>query len=84
MDAAEVKQLLETGIDGAEARVAGAGDRFDISVIADHFDGLSPVRRQQAVYACINHLIAEGSIHAVNIYTYTRDQWQTAERRGLV
>lgn len=84
MEATEVKQLIEAGIEGAEARVAGAGDRFDLIVIADHFDGLSKVRRQQAVYGCINHLMADNTIHAVNIQTYTCEQWQTAQSRGLV
>jgi acid stress-induced BolA-like protein IbaG/YrbA len=84
MDAAEIKQLVEAGIAGAEVQVAGAGDRFDLSVIADSFAGQSPVKRQQAVYACIKHLLDAGQIHAVNMQTYTREQWQTASRRGLV
>lgn len=82
MDAADIKQLIEDGIDGAEAQVSGGGDRFDITVIADHFDGLTPVRRQQAIYACINHLISDGSIHAVNLQTFTQAQWQQANPNG--
>lgn len=83
MEAAEITQLVEAGIDGAEVQVSGAGDRFDINVVSDAFEGLSAVRRQQAVYACINHLLADGSIHAVNLTTHTNEQWQTAKRRGL-
>lgn len=84
MDVADIQQLIEAGISGAEVHVAGGGDRFDISVITDSFAGQSPVKRQQVVYACIKHLLDAGQIHAVNMQTYTRDQWQTAARRGLI
>lgn len=84
MDASDIQQLIEAGIDAAEVHIAGAGDRFDISVIADSFTGQSPVKRQQLVYACIKHLLDAGHIHAVNMQTYTREQWQTAKQRGLV
>lgn len=78
MDAAQLKQLVEAGIAGAEVHVEGSGDRYNITVIAEQFAGLMPVKRQQAVYACINHLINDGTIHAVNLQTYTPEQWQAA------
>ena len=84
MDVSDIKRLIEAGIDGAEAQVTGSGDHFDISVIADHFVGLTPVKRQQMVYACIKNLLDAGAIHAVKMQTFTREQWQTATRRGLV
>ncbi|MCR9278431.1 MAG: BolA/IbaG family iron-sulfur metabolism protein [Pseudomonadaceae bacterium] len=31
------------------------------------FEGLNRVKRQQAVYACLNDYIADGSLHAVTI-----------------
>lgn len=79
MEPADIKQLIETRIDGADAQVTGAGDRFDITVISDSFEGKNAVKRQQAVYACINQPLNDGSLHAVNIQTYTRAQWQATE-----
>ena len=40
--------------------------------MSDAFEGLSRVKRQQAVYAAIQELIASGAIHAVTISTATR------------
>jgi acid stress-induced BolA-like protein IbaG/YrbA len=40
------------------------------------FGGLSPVKKQQLVYGCLTDQIADGSIHALGIKTYTQDQWQ--------
>tara|TARA_Y100000994_G_scaffold33241_1_gene23524 strand:+ start:203 stop:442 length:240 start_codon:yes stop_codon:yes gene_type:complete len=43
------------------------GNRANIEVLSTVFEGMRPVGRHQAVYACIAHLIADGRIHAVNI-----------------
>jgi acid stress-induced BolA-like protein IbaG/YrbA len=34
------------------------------------------VKKQQLIYAALTDHIADGSIHAVNIRTFTPDQWQ--------
>ncbi|KAF0805029.1 toluene-tolerance protein [Alcanivorax sp. S71-1-4] len=83
MNPEQVQALLEAGIDGAQVSVQGGGNRFDIAVVAEAFDGLSRVRRQQLVYGCINASIADGTIHAVTIQTYTPAEWDKAQRMGL-
>lgn len=80
----EIKALVEQGIEGAEAAVAGEGDKFQIRVVSDAFAGLNRVRKQQLVYGCINHLIQDGSIHAVSLQTFTREEWDKAQRSGLI
>lgn len=59
-----------------DARVAAQvdGNRAQITVVSSTFEGLSRVKQQQAVYACINHLIADGTLHAVSIRALTPDQ----------
>ena len=79
----DIKALLEAGIDGAEALVQGDGYKYELVVIAEVFTGLSPVKKQQLVYGCINAHIADGSIHAVDIKTFTPAEWEQARRRGL-
>ena len=83
MNSEQVQALLEAGIDGAQVRVQGGDGRFDIGVVAPVFEGLNRVRRQQLVYGSINAHIADGSIHAVNIVTYTPEEWDKAQRMGL-
>lgn len=76
MDAATVTALLKTQLDGCEVLVEGGGDRYDIVAIGEIFEGKRPVQRQQLVYAALSERIADGSIHAVNIRTFTPAQWQ--------
>tara|TARA_R110002110_G_scaffold91264_2_gene237625 strand:- start:252346 stop:252591 length:246 start_codon:yes stop_codon:yes gene_type:complete len=76
MDAATVKALLQSHIEGCEFHVSGEGSHYDITAIGDVFEGLRPVKKQQLIYAALSDNIADGSIHAVNINTFTPEQWQ--------
>jgi len=76
VDAATVKALLEREFEGCEVQVDGAGSNYDITVIGELFAGLRPVKKQQLVYGALRDSIAAGAIHAVNIRTFTPDEWQ--------
>jgi len=80
MDAATVSQLLQDHLEGCEFHVQGEGSHYDIVAIGDVFEGLSPVRKQQLVYGALTDCIADGSVHAVNIRTFTPAQWQARSR----
>ncbi|NND69387.1 MAG: BolA family transcriptional regulator [Halioglobus sp.] len=77
MDASIVKTLLEGHMSDCEFHVEGEGSHYDIQAIGDVFEGLRPVKKQQLVYAALSDHIADGSIHAVNIRTYTPSEWQS-------
>lgn len=83
MNAEDVKALVDAGFDGADVAVEGEGDRFLIRVVADAFEGLMPVKRQQLVYGCIDERIKDNSIHAVSIKTFTRAEWDKAQKMGI-
>jgi acid stress-induced BolA-like protein IbaG/YrbA len=76
MDAIQVKALVEDHLQGCEAIVDGEGNKYDITVIGEVFAGLRPVKKQQLVYGALGDQIGDGSIHAVNIATFTPEQWQ--------
>lgn len=76
MDAATVKALLQGHMPDCDFQVQGEGSNYDIVAIGDVFEGLRPVKKQQLVYAALSDNIADGSIHAVNIRTFTSAQWQ--------
>jgi acid stress-induced BolA-like protein IbaG/YrbA len=78
MDAATVKVLLQDHLSECEFHVQGEGNHYDIVAIGAVFEGLRPVKKQQLVYAALNEQIADGSIHAINIRTYTPAQWQAS------
>jgi acid stress-induced BolA-like protein IbaG/YrbA len=63
----EIRQRIEAAITGAQASVSVDGNRATINVVASFFAGMSRVKKQQEVYACIADLIADGALHAVTI-----------------
>ena len=75
MQAAEVKSLLEEKLPNTQVEVEGEGCNFQLNLISDELAALSPVKRQQQVYAHLNHWIADGSIHAVNMKFFSRADW---------
>lgn len=76
MQAQEIQSLLSDTLDSCQVEVSGEGSHFDILVIGEIFAGLRPVQKQQLVYKVLNSHIADGSIHAVNIKTFTPAEWQ--------
>jgi len=78
MQALEVKAFLEGKLPEINVEVEGEGCNFQLNVISDEMAKLSPVKRQQQIYAHLNPWIADGSIHAVTMKFFSRAAW--AER----
>ncbi|QKE62160.1 BolA family transcriptional regulator [Aquipseudomonas campi] len=78
MQAVEVKSLLEAKMPDTRIEVEGEGCNFQLNLISDELAALSPVKRQQQVYAHLNAWIADGSIHAVTMKFFSQAAW--AER----
>ena len=79
MHADDIKALLLQGLENCQITVTGEGNHFDILAVGEVFAGLRPVKKQQMVYAVLGPQIADGTIHAVNIRTYTPAEWQALE-----
>lgn len=79
MQANDVKTMIEEAIAGVSVEALGEGCNFQLNVVSDELAALGPVKRQQAIYAVLNPLIADGSIHAVTMKFFSQAQWQ-AER----
>lgn len=75
MNSQEIQALLEKAIENAQVIAEGEGCNFQLTIIADAFEGLSTVKRQQLVYAYLQEVIADGTIHAVTMKTYTPEQY---------
>ncbi|MEE4280963.1 MAG: BolA/IbaG family iron-sulfur metabolism protein [Pseudomonadales bacterium] len=63
----EIRALLAGAFSDAEIDLNLDGNRALIEIVSSHFDGMSRVQRQQAVYAVIADYIADGRLHAVTI-----------------
>ena len=75
MQAVEVKTLIEAQLADTQVEVDGEGCNFQLLVISDSLAALSPVKRQQQIYALLSEQIADGSIHAVSMKFFTREAW---------
>ena len=64
-------ELILAAFPGAQVSVSLNGGHVDITVISADFEGLRPVARQQRVYAPLSPLIADGTLHAVQISART-------------
>ena len=71
----EVKQAIEQQLDNVEVVLDGSGCDFCLNIISDELAALSPVKRQQAVYAVINPWIADGRVHAGSMKFFSKDAW---------
>ena len=58
---------VQAGVADANVAVQVEGNRALIEVSSPVFEGMSRVNRQRTVYACIEDLIADGTVHAVTI-----------------
>lgn len=77
MQAIEIKKLIETGLKECTAIVEGEdGRHYSAVVISPEFNGKNRVQKQQMVYTTLGNRIADGTIHAISIKTFTPDEWQ--------
>ena len=76
MDTQEIETLLKQQLDLAEVHVTSDGSHFQIIAVSDKFDDMSRVKKQQFIYAPIKDKIADGSMHAISIKTFSEKQWQ--------
>ena len=75
MQAAAVEKLVTDKIGDVDVSVTIEGGHYHVTVVGDVFEGLSPVKKQQLIYGCLNEYIIDGTIHAVIIKTFTPEQW---------
>ncbi len=71
MAAAEIEQLIKTGIPDARVEItdlAGDGDHYAARVVSATFKGMPRVRQHQAVYAALGGRMG-GVLHALQLTT---------------
>lgn len=68
-------RLLEEG-DVEFVQVTGDGYHYHITVVSDVFLGKTKVARQQWVYSRVKDYITTGSLHALSMKTWTKEEWE--------
>jgi len=70
----QIKSCIEAEIEFSELDVQGEGGKYEIYIVSELFEGMNRVKKQQAVYAPIKSLLADGSVHAVTIKALTPEE----------
>lgn len=70
-----IEELIKENINVDHLNVALSGNHCTIEVVSPSFENLSRVQRHQKIYSCINEKIISGEIHAVNIVSFSPDEW---------
>lgn len=83
MENNEIEALLKAELDLAEVHVTSDGSHFQIIAVSDQFDGMSRVKKQQRIYAPLKDKIADGSMHAISIKTFSEKEWQRESKFNL-
>lgn len=69
-----IRELIETGLPGATARVQGDdGVHFEATVVCEAFRGKLPLARHRLVYATLGERMG-GEIHALALRTLTPEE----------
>lgn len=76
MEFSEIETLLKDTLDLDEVHVTGDGSHYTIIAVSDSFNDMSRVKRQQAVYKPLSEKIADGSMHAISIKTFSVKDWE--------
>lgn len=69
-----IKELIETGLPGAQVEVSGDdGVHFEATVVSDQFAGQTTIKRHRMVYGTLGEKMG-GEIHALSLRTLTPDE----------
>ena len=69
------------GLDEVDyVQVTGDGHHYNLTIVSDVFLEKAKVARQQWVYAKLKEYITSGRLHALNMKTWTKAEWE--KQRG--
>ncbi|OPH40055.1 BolA family protein [Moraxella equi] len=76
MNADDLIALLRPHFPNAEIQAVNQGNKFEVLIVDDSFDGKRLVQRQQVVYAIANPHIQSGVMHALTIHALTPAEYE--------
>jgi acid stress-induced BolA-like protein IbaG/YrbA len=82
MDPADIKTLIENGLDGATVEIFSEDNtHYAALVVTAAFEGKRPIARHQMVYQCLGSLMGN-EIHAMSIRAHTQAEWADMQASG--
>lgn len=71
MNAQALIKLLRPHFTDAHIDAVNEGNKFELLIVDDAFEGKRLVARQQMIYALVNEHIQSGAMHALTIHALT-------------
>ncbi len=81
MEPSEIETLIVEALGEAHVEVAdltGTRDHFSVVVVSPAFEGTLPLKQHRMVNAALREHIDSGRIHALQLKTFTPDQYDSA------
>ncbi len=76
LEPGQIEDWLRADLPCIHLAVEGDGHHFSAVIVSERFDGLSRVKRQQAVNAILKKHFDSGVLHALSMQTLTPDEWR--------
>ena len=74
----QLKAMITDELPDADVQVedlTGGGDHYQAIVVSNAFSGKTLVQQHQMVYRAVNTVMADESLHALALKTYTPEKW---------
>lgn len=72
----QLKEKLQSNSDIEYVAVDSDGHHYQLTVVSEQFIGLSRLARQKWVYTILKDWIVSGELHAVEMQTWTKVEWE--------
>ena len=82
MSTEEIKSLIKSNLSTFYVDVVGDGTHFKAVVVSSDFEDKIVIDRHKLVYKALGDAMVE-DIHAISLRTYTPDQWQNLQQKGV-
>ena len=78
MQKQDIESTILASFEDAEIITSGADCNFQVTVVSTGFDGLLPVKRQQAVLSLFAQQLKSGELHALSVKAQTPAEYNAA------
>lgn len=82
MEPSKIEELIVEALGEAHVEVVdltGTRDHFSVLVVSPAFEGTLPLKQHRMVNAALREHIDSGVIHALQLKTFTPDQFDSAQ-----
>lgn len=76
MNTDDLTNLLRPHFANAHIQAVNQGNKFELLIVDEAFDGKRLVARQQMIFAIVNEHIQSGAMHALTIHALTPAEYE--------